>query len=339
MGTNPYGITISPDGTKAYVVNKGSNSVSIINTSTYAVTTITSGVGSAPTGVAISPNGTTLWVTNYSSGTVSIFNTSTNALITTVTVGTNPYGISFSSDGNTVYVANYGSNNLSVINASTHTVSAIVTLPSGSNPVAFGQFTQPASIPMTSIYTTPQGRLTLTSNAPVMTADVTGATNIYYTPYQGNIIPIYDGTNTQSYTFGQLTMALNTTNHLSGKLYDLFIFLNSSVVTIGAGPAWSSTTSRGTGAGTTQLQQTNGLWVNGNSITLTNGSSSYSSIPIGQATYVGTVYTTANGQTGMACFPTAASGGTNNILGLWNAYNRVPITAQCLDSTVNLDIY
>ena len=71
-----------------------------------------------------------------------------------------------------IYVANYGSNTISVVNTATRVV-ATVTLASGSHPACFGQFIQPASIPMTSIYTTPQGRLTLTSNTAVMTADAT----------------------------------------------------------------------------------------------------------------------------------------------------------------------
>ena len=137
----------------------------------------------------------------------------------------------------------------------------------------------------------------------------------------------------QCYGFSQLTMALNTSNQMSGKVYDLFIFLNSGVVTIGAGPAWSSTSARGTGAGTTQLQQVDGLWVNANSITLTNGSTSYSSIPVSEATYVGSVYMTANGQTQWNVKPAAASGGTGNVVGIWNAYNRVSLKTVCRDSS------
>jgi hypothetical protein len=141
----------------------------------------------------------------------------------------------------------------------------------------------------------------------------------------------------QSYTFGQLTMTLNTSNQTSGNIYDLFVFLNSSVVTIGSGPAWSSSTpgssSRGTGAGTTQLQQTDGLWVNANSITLKNGSTSYSSIPVGEATYVGSVYMTANGQTQFNIKPGPANGGSNNYVGIWNAYNRVVLATISRDNS------
>ena len=42
---------------------------------------------------------------------------------------------------------------------------------------------------------------------------------------------------------------------------------------------------------------------------------------------------TANGQTGMQFAPTPALGGTNNILGVYNAYNRVSTTSICQDTT------
>jgi hypothetical protein len=40
----------------------------------------------------------------------------------------------------------------------------------------------------------PQGRLTLSPGEPVMTADQTGKTSIFYTPYVGTSVPIHDGT-------------------------------------------------------------------------------------------------------------------------------------------------
>ena len=139
---------------------------------------------------------------------------------------------------------------------------------------------------------------------------------------------MYNGTNLVNNAFSQLTLTLNTTNHLSGKLYDLFVFLNSGTLTIGAGPAWTSLTARSASIG-----QVNGIWVNSAAITLTNGSTAYSSIATSEATYVGTFYATANGQTGIALRPAAVSGGANNIIGLWNAYNRVVISAASLDNS------
>jgi len=181
----------------------------------------------------------------------------------------------------------------------------------------------------------PQGRLTLTSNTPVMTMDATNVSSVYYAPYVGNNIPIYNGTSMQSNTFSQLTMTL-TSSQTNGSIYDLFVFLNSGTVTIGAGPAWSGVnplTSRGTGAGTTELEQKSGIWVNKNTITLINNSTSYSSIPADEATYVGSVYMTANGETGVQFAPAAAAGGSGTVIGLWNGYNRVRVTSSSSDST------
>src|SRR4051812_25706967 len=41
----------------------------------------------------------------------------------------------------------------------------------------------------------PQGRLTLTPSTPVMTADAVNQSAVYFAPYLGNTIPIWDGTN------------------------------------------------------------------------------------------------------------------------------------------------
>lgn len=172
----------------------------------------------------------------------------------------------------------------------------------------------------------PSGRLTLVSGAPVLTTDQTAKTVIYYTPYVSDGVPIYDGSFWTQKPFTELTLNLDSSNHLSGSLYDVFVWNNAGTVSIGTGPAWSSTISRGTGAGATELERKNGIWTNKNSITLKNGAGSgTSAIAANTATYVGSFYATANGQTGMAFKPAPANGGSNNILGLYNAYNRVRI--------------
>ena len=226
LGTGPDGIAMAPDGRHVYVVNFASGTVSVISTATNTVSaTIT--VGTDPIGIAVTPDGTGAYVTNSSSNTVSVIDTSTNTVSATINsgLGSSPQGIAITPDGTKVYVANYTSpGTVSVIDVATNTVTATTTV--GNNPIAFGQFIQPPSIPMTTLYVPPQGRLTLTSNTPVMTADATAQTSVYYTPFQGNILPIYDGANMDSYTFGQLTMSLNTSNQTSGNLYDLFAFLN-----------------------------------------------------------------------------------------------------------------
>lgn len=193
----------------------------------------------------------------------------------------------------------------------------------------------------------PQGRLTLTAGVPVLATDVTAATSIYYSPLIGQLVPIYSGTEwvvksilaTTTDTTG-LTLALDSDSghtgyHASGSLFDLFAAVVSGTLYFGTGPAWSSTTSRGSGASTTELEMFSGVWVNKNSMTLRHGSASGNTVtvPARQGTYLGTFAASANGQTEMTFKPTAADGGTANKLYLWNAYNQVPNHAICRDST------
>lgn len=186
---------------------------------------------------------------------------------------------------------------------------------------------------LTLVPVAPTGRLTLSTGTPVMTSDVTGAATIYYTPYIGARVPIYDGSQYVPFVFSQLTATTTTGNQVANGVYDLFVFSNAGTVTLAFGPAWATATSRGSGAGTTQLQQVQGLWTNQNAINLTNGASSYAGIAVNRATYVGTVAITATaGQMAMQFKPTPAVGGNNTWLGVWNAYNRVVVRARSAEN-------
>ncbi len=84
VGTNPYGVTVSPDGRRVYVTDNVSNgTVSVIDTATDAVVA-TVPVGNSPTGVAISPDGGEAYVANFGSNNISVIDTATDMLVTTV---------------------------------------------------------------------------------------------------------------------------------------------------------------------------------------------------------------------------------------------------------------
>lgn len=181
------------------------------------------------------------------------------------------------------------------------------------------------------VITPPQGRLTLTSATPILAADVPAATNVYYTPYNGNKVPLYNGTRMVPYTFAELTLAL-ASQHTASGIFDVFIFLDGSTVRVGTGPAWTTATAgsgaRGTGAGTTELTRVAGLNVNANAITARNGASTYS-VSANQATYVGSLFIDGtNGQ--VSCL---IAYGQNRKWGVWNAYNRRPIELIAGDTT------
>lgn len=88
------------------------------------------------------------------------------------------------------------------------------------------------------------GRLTLTSNTPVLTSDVTAATTIYFTPYRGNKIGLYNGSFWKDYLFSQLSVAVPSTVY---RLFDIFIYDNSGTLTLEA-VNWAQSTAAITGA-------------------------------------------------------------------------------------------
>lgn len=146
-----------------------------------------------------------------------------------------------------------------------------------------------------------EGRLTLTSGTPVTTTDVPGATTVYFTPYKGNRIALYDGAAVWTvYAFTEKSVALGTlTNDLP---YDVFIYDNAGTPALEI-LAWSSKTARAT-ALTTQ----DGVLVKTGATT---------------RRYLGTFHTTAA--------TTTEDSAAKRLL--WNYYNRVRRSLLAVDTT------
>lgn len=179
----------------------------------------------------------------------------------------------------------------------------------------------------------PQGYLTLVSGTPVITSDQSAKTAVFYTPDKGNLIPIYNGSKFTPTEFSELTLTL-VSSHVASTLYDIFVWSESGVITIGTGPAWSTSTAgsgaRGTGASTTELTRINGLLVNAVSMTTRNSSTTYT-VGANRGTYVGSIFMDGtNGQ--VTCH---RSFGQSRKWGLWNAYNQRRITLQAGDATAS----
>jgi YVTN family beta-propeller protein len=131
VGSQPYGVAVSPDGTRAYIANGGSDNVSVINTITNTVVT-TIPVGNGPMGLCVSPDGSSVYVANQNNNTVSVINTSSNTMVATIAVGSMPWSVCITPDGAKVYVVNYGfvafGCKVTVINTATNSVSDTITV-------------------------------------------------------------------------------------------------------------------------------------------------------------------------------------------------------------------
>jgi YVTN family beta-propeller protein len=161
VGDGSVAIAITPDGTRAYVVNEGSNAssffgtVSVIDIATNTVVGSQIPVGTAPGAIAITPDGTRAYVTNnrngfVKDGTVSVINTATNTVIgSPILLGSDPtaldlQGIAITPAGDRAYVTGEAEftdmSAVFVIDTTTNTVSG--------SPIPVGQ--GPSGIAITS---------------------------------------------------------------------------------------------------------------------------------------------------------------------------------------------
>lgn len=146
-----------------------------------------------------------------------------------------------------------------------------------------------------------EGRLTLTTAVPVTISDVTAATTIYYAPYSGNRIALYDGSAAWTVlSFSELSLAIPANTN---TMHDVFAYNNSGVVAVEA-LAWTNDTTRAT-ALTTQ----NGVLVKSGATT---------------RRYLGSFRTTGvSGQT--------EDSAANRLV--WNMYNRAPRNMRVIEAT------
>ena len=152
------------------------------------------------------------------------------------------------------------------------------------------------------IVDSPKGRLTLTTATPITTVDVTAATTLYYTPYQGNTIALYTGSVWAVSTLSEISIAVPATTN---QMYDVFVYSNSGTLTLEL-TAWTNDTTRATA-----LTLQNGVLVKSGATT---------------RRYVGSIRTTSvSGQLE----------DSKKYRGVWNYYNRVGKALRANDATAS----
>lgn len=144
-------------------------------------------------------------------------------------------------------------------------------------------------------YTVCNGRLTLTTGTPILTSDVSGATTLYFTPFRGNQIGLYDGSNWVIHIFTQRSLSL--AGLTASTLYDIFIYDNAGTLTLEA-VAWTSS-GAGTSTRATALTKQDEIYVKTGALT---------------RRYLGTIYINSTG--GQTDFSAQKRY-------VWNYYNRV----------------
>lgn len=305
-GSLPASINAQTGTTYTVVSGDQGKLVTLSNGSAIAVT-LPQATGSFTTGWSVA-------LVNLGAGLVTITpTTSTINGAATVVLATGQ-SLNIASDG-TNYQGTFGGRTANALRSATTIVdtSAATAPTSGQVLTATAGTTATWQTPAaggTGAVGVPCGRLTLTTGVPVTTADVTGATTIYYTPYCGNNIPLWNGSAWAATTFTQVSLALGTLT--SGLPYDVFGFLNTGALNTEL-LAWTNDSTRAT------------------AITLQDGM--YCKSGDHTRLYLGTFYTTSTTAT------EDSKGGTTTQIGakryVWNMYNRRSRPMAVFDSTDN----
>ena len=117
VGTEPSGVAFMPDGSKAYVANTVSGTVSMMRTSLAngsIARPVHISVGAEPSALVLTPNGKKLYVANARSNTLSVIDTATDTVVKTITgIGFEPRGLAITNNGDaldsdeTLYVTQF----------------------------------------------------------------------------------------------------------------------------------------------------------------------------------------------------------------------------------------
>ena len=121
MLISPHAVVLNPKTNKVYAVNSGDGTVTVMNGSANATTTVR--VGSQPVTITVNPVTNKIYVGNSGSGTVSVIDGATDAVTATVKVGALPYVVAANPASNKVYVSKTFSNTMTVIDGATNATS------------------------------------------------------------------------------------------------------------------------------------------------------------------------------------------------------------------------
>jgi len=120
-------VVVNPETHKAYAVDEGAGTVSVIDEQTGSIRTVQ--VGQKPIAIAINRKTNRIYVANTGSSSISVIDGSRDAVIATIHCDAEPYVLAVNEATNTVYVTNTTTNVfsdiLTVINGATNTAHAL----------------------------------------------------------------------------------------------------------------------------------------------------------------------------------------------------------------------
>ena len=146
-------------------------------------------------------------------------------------------------------------------------------------------------------------RLTLTTNTPITSSDVTSSSTLYFTPYTSGLIYLWDGSAWVLRSTNEISLSLSGLT--TDKNYDVFAYWNGSAVALELSAAWTNDTTR-----SSALTRQDGILVKTGAVS---------------RRYVGTIRATGS--------TTTADSKSKRFV--WNYYNKTERNLQAFETASN----
>jgi YVTN family beta-propeller protein len=126
-GADPEQLAVSADGTRLYVANEDTETLSVVDIASGTVIASVK-VAEEPEGVTIRPDGKVVYVTCEGDGAVFAIDTQTNKVLKRIPVGPRPRSIGFLPDGSRGFVSLENEGAIAVFDAKAQTFLRLITL-------------------------------------------------------------------------------------------------------------------------------------------------------------------------------------------------------------------
>lgn len=161
-------IAVTPDGSRIWVVNPDSNTVTAIDAVTESVLAEVP-VGREPRTLAITPDGSKVYVACMGESRVDVITSATLSVAHTIAVGREPFGVAVAPNGARAYVTNSASDSVMAINTATDTV--VLTGNAGDHPRGLAVSSDSSTIVVTRFLTVSPAPNGLNGTVAVMNAN------------------------------------------------------------------------------------------------------------------------------------------------------------------------
>lgn len=210
--SGPCGITITPDGTRAYFTVQGGSAVRIIETATNTLLSTNIGVSRNPCSIAATPGGGQVYVATGSTNTVAAIDTTTNTVKATIPVPS-AAAVAVRADSQYAYAGDFNDRNVQVIDTATNTIVGLpIALNTGPQAIAL----VPAQAPVASFSASVSKKSNVANFDASASTDPDGTIAVYAWDYgDGTTAPNGGPTPSHAYTqAGTYTVTLTLTDEL-----------------------------------------------------------------------------------------------------------------------------